>query len=126
MSRNTVGTLRQVILEGVPFNPPADADIAELFSSFEKEMLATSGEGMLKMTRRIPALMGVPLSCNPEEMSQIVVWANQIDDITLGYVDAGGNLYSATGHINIQQRQTATGILTIDILPRGEWTIVLA
>jgi hypothetical protein len=110
----------------VPFNLSADADIAELFSLFEKEMLATSGDGMLKMTRRIPALIGVPLVCNPTEMGQLVVWANQIDDITMGYVDAGGNLFSATGHINIQQRQTQTGVTTIDLLPRGEWTTVLA
>lgn len=126
MGQDTVGTIRKLLLDGVSYRLAADINVSQIMGTYEKEMLATSGAGMLKMTKRIPQFESVTVTANGLEMDQIKTFNEQIDDITLALEDAAGNTWRANGAINCDPRETDTGRINIALLPREEWTFFAA
>lgn len=126
MSIDTVGTLRKVTLDGVTFRTSADADISQVRGRYTNEAVATSGPTMKKQTARVEEATGVDLVTNAAEYEVLKDLANRTKDFPMSYTTAAGDVYRATGFINLDKRQTQDGKTTISLLPRQEWEAFIA
>lgn len=118
----TSGSVRKLLLDGVEFDVTSDANFSEVGGAFEKEMLATSGENMLKTTRRSQTVEGVVLSVSDSDRVLLKNLSEQTDDFPMSYTLADGSSRRASGHIEFEARETEEGKATIKLLPRGEWS----
>jgi hypothetical protein len=127
MGGRIAGTPRKFTLEGIPYTVAADADFSENPSQFDNEMLASSGDGMLKKTKKIPSTESVTLLVTPQEKDQIVSLADSLsDNIKMSYVYANGDTNKAAGGIQVESYTTADKKMTLQLLPKNNWTLFLA
>jgi hypothetical protein len=123
------GTVRKVVINGVTYDVPADANITFNRASFEKEGIATSGKTMTKMTRRVPTMESVTLITTPDEMEELNDVAESIADATVSVELADGSVYKTSGQINYENYESEEGKSTITIIPaktKDAWTPFLA
>ena len=118
---NTVGNVRKLTLDGIVFRVAADANFSEKFTQYENEMIPSSGESMLKKVKKVASVEGVALIVNGVEREQLKQFNDQLEDITINYQTAAGDVYRTTGTINVDARETESGKCTITLLPRAEW-----
>ena len=122
---STSGTLRKVVINGVTYDVPGDANITFNLSSFEVEGMPTSGKTMMKMTRRVPTMDSVPLSTSPEEADELLKVAESISDATIAVEFADGTTYRTSGKISYENFETESNKSTIKIIPaktKDAWT----
>lgn len=122
MSERTAGTVRKLTLDGITFTLAADANFTEIFSEWENEMLATSGDGMLKKTKRTPIVEGVVIEADQGDREILKSLADSLDDFPISYQYASRGVARCTGQINIENNETDSNRTTISLLPRGVWT----
>lgn len=119
---SAVGSLRKVTIDGVSYDVMADTNITFKRSRFEKEGIPTSGNPLIKMTKRIQTVESVDLGCSVDEMEELSSKADSIADVTMAFELADGSIYRGTGHINFEQYESETGKITLTLIPVGDWT----
>lgn len=125
-TRDISGSIEGVMLDGISFDAVADADINEMGSKFETTGRASSGRNAFSKVKRVETREDVGLECNGEERIVLEELADRLDVFPMSYTDAAGNTYTATGLIEFVNRQTATNLAVINMIPQGKWEAFLA
>ena len=126
MAQDISGTLQSVSVEGVPYRCSADIDMTEMLSTYENEMLPTSGRGMLKKTRIVPTRESVSVKANGNEKITLKQYADGLDELKLAYIDSAGNRFNCVGAINIDDSTTAENTVTLKLMPYTDWDFTAA
>jgi hypothetical protein len=126
MARDIAGSLRKFTIEGQSFRVAADANVTETITQFENSMVATSGEAMRKMTKRVPMREGIVLLVNADEREDLIAFAESLDDLKISYSNAAGDEYKCEGTIEIENSETEENRLTCQVHPRDIWTPIIA
>ena len=123
----TSGSIRKLTIEGIPFDVMADANFSEVFSQYEVEVIATSGKGMKKFTKRVPTVEGVVLGTSGADRERLKAWNEGLADLKFSYTNAAGDTAKAQGHFNIESNESEENRTTITLMPTsGNWTVFLA
>lgn len=128
MSKNTVGTPRNVTLDGITFDVMADANISEMGSEFENEPVVTSGRIMKKMTRRSKSVESVTIACNAEEREILQELDERQENFSMSYELASGDVFTGVGFIIFENRETEEHRATIQMHPAedNQWEAFIA
>jgi hypothetical protein len=121
-----VGTLRNVMIDGITYPAAGDIDVSHILTKFEKEMIPTSGKAVMKLTARIPAAESVVLITSAQQAEQLKNFANSIETISMSFTLASNDTYMSTGTIELESRETATGRTNIQMLPDEDWVLFAA
>jgi len=122
MSDRQGGSLLSLGINGISYDAFGDVDASIIPSSWENDMLPTSGKGMLKRTRRVEKVEGIPLALTALQREQIKLVADAGEDVALSFTLVTGESYQATGIVNIVDNKTAENRTEVVLLPRGKWT----
>jgi hypothetical protein len=122
MSGDVVGSVLEVSVEGIPYRAAADTNITHILTKFENSKIPTSGKGMRKMVKRIPAMEGVTLITNPDEAATLKSFAEDPEDIKFSVTLADGTIYKGEGAMEVENRETEEGRTTVQFLPNDDWT----
>ena len=126
MAKDVSGALTGVMLDGIPFDVPADINVTEMGSKFEVEMLPSSGRNMKKMTPRVQSREGVVVNTNAAERVLLKALSERVDNFSMSYTTADGSTYTAVGSINYESRETDTNRSSIQMLPINGWDNFIA
>lgn len=122
MPKDVTGSIRKFTVEGISFRVMADSNFSRRPINVENTMIATSGKAMQKKTRMVPALEGVVLAVNAEEMESLKSFAEGLEPIKVTYQTAAGDEYRCTGQINIEAHESEEGRATVTVAPQDDWT----
>jgi hypothetical protein len=122
MAKNIVGSSKKFTVEGIAYRLAGDANIGEVITRYENSMIATSGESMRKMVRRVPAREAVDLILNSAEADQLKSFSEGLDNLTISYTNAAGDRFVCRGTLEIEKRESDTGKTTCKIEPVDDWT----
>lgn len=122
MAKNISGTPRSFSVEGVPFRVAADANFTETFTEFEKEVIATSGRGMTKYTKRVPMVESITLVTNAAERESIKAFSDSKEDLKLSYTNSAGDTYQCEGALEVESNETEENRTTCKAMPVNSWT----
>jgi len=123
---DVAGSLRGMTIDGIAFRAAADANISETITQFENSMVASSGNAMRKMMKRVPVRESVVLLTNASEREQLIALAEGLDDLQFSYTNAAGDAYRCEGTFEIESHETEENRTTVQIHPRGSWTAFIA
>ena len=126
MSKDVVGSVRNVTIEGISFRCAADTNISRVITIIENSRIPTSGKSMRKMVRRIPAFESVVLAVNASEIEQLKSFAESLNDLTMSVETAAGDQYKSTGTIEVENVDTDEGKASCQLLPAEDWTPFVA
>lgn len=126
MAKNISGTPRKVTLAGITFTVFADTDITETEGSFDSENVPTTGEGMHKMIRRPQNREGITLAANGDELDILKGLSERTTAFPMSYETASGDVFRATGFIQLENRTTADMKATIQMHPNNDWSQFVA
>lgn len=126
MANDVVGSVVGMTLEGIAFRVASDANVTFIFTKYENSMVATSGDSMRKMIKRVPAMESLVLVCNGAELVELKSFAEQIDDVKFSVTFASGDTWKSQGGIEIENIETEEGRVTVQLQPREDWTPFLA
>jgi hypothetical protein len=118
-----VGTLRNVMIEGITYLAAADVAVSHVLSQFEKAMIPTSGPAVMQMTKRITAAESMVLITTASEAEQLRNFANSTELLNMSFTLASGASYATRGTIELENRETDTGRTTIQMLPEEDWVL---
>lgn len=122
---DNVGTLRKVVLAGITFDVFGDVNITFNRNKYEKEGIPTTGDNLIKRTKRIQTIESLDLKTNPSEMEDLNDLADSLADITMSVELADGSVYKATGQVNFENYESDTGKSTCTLIPKRDWYPVL-
>lgn len=111
------GTLNAVNINGASYAVPNDINVTILYSDFEIEDIATTGDTMFKYTRRSQKIEGVTLMEPPSKADTLRDVSNKKADVTMSLELADGTVLRATGRINYQNWETEENRHTVDLMP---------
>lgn len=120
--KNIAGSIRKVAIGGITFNTAGDANANMPTSGWENTNVPSSGINMRKMVRRSQTIEGLVLLTNADELSQLKIFAESLDNITLAITTAAGDTYRADGTINIESHESEENRTTVHLLPVEDWT----
>lgn len=113
--RDTIGTPRQIIISGTPCNAHTDCDISQILNEWEKELMATSGPPMVKMTKKVPSAKNIDLAVSPDVAEMIAVIADSPIALPMGFITAGAVTYMGNGHLICGEYSHANGKLPVEM-----------
>jgi hypothetical protein len=120
------GSVRNLTLDGISFPVAADANLSEMGSQFENDMVPTSGDNLLKKTKRAQKVEGVVLIVDSVERELLRDLNDRTEDFAISYETADGTVRSTSGQIQFDTRETEENRATITLLPRGGWNTLTA
>jgi hypothetical protein len=126
MARDDSGSIKSVVLNGVPFDALADADLGVTPSRYKNESVATSGRNIRKRTRQTMDVKSVTIVANGDERTALQSYADNEVDITLAYTTAAGDTYRATGWIDFESWNNQDNKATVTLFPRQGWDSFIA
>lgn len=126
MAINLSGTIRTLILDGLSFRVSADISVTEIEGRWTNELVPTSGENVVKKTRRAQTREGFSVICDTLEFDLLKDMSERIDAITMSYTLADGSVYTASGTIELENRTTDENKATVKLLPLDDWELFAA
>jgi hypothetical protein len=126
MAFDVSGTLLKFTIEGQSFRLAADVNLTKILSTFANEMVPSSGEAMLKKTKRIPTGEGFVLLVNSEEAEDLKTFADSLTDLKISYTNAAGDEFKCEGAIEFENLESEESRATIQVHPRTTWTPIIA
>jgi hypothetical protein len=126
MAFDTVGSALKFTIEGQSFRLAADVNITKILNTFANEMVPSSGEAMLKKTKRIPTGEGFVLLVNSEEAEDLEAFADSINDLKISYTNAAGDEFKCEGIIEFENLESEEGRAAVQVHPRAKWTSIIA
>lgn len=116
------GTVRAVSIAGLSYNIMGEASFSSPMSVWEVSRTPGSGTSMKKMVKRVPVVESVDLMLDGSDRENLRLTAEGIPDVTLSYETLEGDLYSATGSVNIESWTTDDNKVTVQLQPADGWT----
>lgn len=126
MGKKIAGTVKELLLAGIPFDLPADNNFTEMGSDVENELIASTGQHMIKKTKRAETIEGITILADVNDRILLKELSESIEPFSMSYTTADGSVFSATGTIDFENRETEENRATIKLLPVGEWTPFIA
>lgn len=121
-----IGSIRKVVIDGITFDIPLDADATFNYSLYTIEGQATSGGNMTKRTKRVQTVEGLVVACTAAEMVTLADKADSLADKTLSVELADGSVFKASGQVNFENYTSQDGKASIQLIPRKNWTPFLS
>jgi hypothetical protein len=126
MARDTSGSIKSVVINGVSYDALADADFGVTPSRYKNESIATSGRNIRKRTRQTEDVKSVTIACNGDERTAWKSYAENDIDITLAYTTAAGDTYRATGWVDFETWNNQDNKASVTLFPRQGWDSFIA
>lgn len=121
----TTGTIRKITIKGVTYDAKADINITKL-SRYEKEVIPTTGQSIVKFTLRSPNMEGITLGVTPEENRRLEELAAEKRPYPMSVELADGSVYRTNGTINHENYESEEGTASIQAFPdsaNAGWTL---
>jgi len=124
MSKDIAGTIRKVTIEGITFRVPADVNATFIVTNYETTMDPTSGRAMKRMIRRTPAIEGLVLVCNADELESLRAFATDTarESLKFSVETVGGATYKSEGGLEVENVETESNRVACQLLPSEDWT----
>lgn len=124
MGNDVAGTIRKVTIEGITFRVAADTNATFILTNYEVTMDATSGRGMKRMIKRTPSVEALTLVVNGDERASLKSFAEDtaVDALKFSIELIGGDVYKSEGGLEIENFETESNRMTVQMLPREDWT----
>ncbi|MCK5603577.1 hypothetical protein KAR91_16955 [Candidatus Pacearchaeota archaeon] len=122
-AKNVSGSNRAFSVDGVPYGIAFDSNIAETISQFEKEVIESSGDPMVKYTKRNRMREGIVLITNASEREDLVAQADGLAILKLSYTNAAGDVYKCRGALEVETNETEENRTACKALPTSAWTL---
>lgn len=122
------GSPKRVTIDGTVYDVAADANFTQNPNS-QMEGIATSGKTMFKTTRQVANVESVTLIVDGASYELLLTAqenAKNGETYAMSYTLASGDVYRATGIINVESRETETNTATVMMIPEGDWQPFLA
>ena len=120
---NIVGSIRRVTLNGRTYDVYVDTNVTINFSVYEKEGQATSGDTLIKMTKRVPIIEGLDLATTTKEAAgALKTMGESVVSVPISIELADASILRGTGHINFESYESETGKSTNTLIPDKDWT----
>lgn len=123
------GSIRKVVLDGLPFPVAADSNATINASPFEKEGQPTSGETMLKVTIRTPTIEGIVLQPGAADERRLYNLSLRTDFFPVALTEADGTVWQGRANVNYENQETESKKAPITLIPDrsiGAWTKFVA
>lgn len=117
-----VGSIRKLIINGIPLNVKNDANIKETWGKYDVEGIQTTGGNIPKLTLRAEMRENIDCVANVSEKKQIREIANEGAFVPCSYTDADGVTIKASCIVEISDANTADGLMQLRLHPQGQWT----
>ena len=114
------GTPRRVTLDGVTYNVAADANFSQT-PPVTNEGVRHTGGTLIKKTLEVGQVESVTLIVNGAENASLEELADRNVNFPMSYELASGDVYRATGQINLDNRETEETRRDITLIPDGTW-----
>lgn len=121
-AKDIVGTPVKLTLGGLTLRCAADADPKDGKPEYKNESVPTTGSAFRKMTKQDGVSESWSVIVNADELEKLIAMAKSKDDITMSYETAAEDVYRATGFIDFDGRQQASGKVDLKLFPRKPWT----
>lgn len=121
MAKDIFGTPKSVTVDNLNFRVMADANIEATPSSYENKPMATSGDALRVMTKRVETREGLTIACNSNEADLLRAIADSPDNVPLSYTLISGDTFRAVGFIEFEKWESESGKGTLKMFPVGEW-----
>lgn len=119
----TVGTLRNVMINGVSYDAAADVAVSHILSQYENSRIPTSGRSVPQKIKRVATAESMVLITSAGEAEQLKNYAESTEELQLSFTLADNATYSAVGTIEFENRETDTGRTTIQMMPDTDWVL---
>lgn len=116
------GSIEKLIFDGTTFDVPHDANFSEVPSGVENEMMPTSGDSVLKQTKRSQNVEGVIVIADPVQSEQLRLLSTRKTTYPISYETAEGATRTTVGTIQLETKETETNRVSLTILPLKNWT----
>jgi hypothetical protein len=116
------GTVRSVSVKGISYPAKADADFSVKLTNWKNERIPHSSGSMRKMIRQVQTVENVVLTLDGDDRDALARANDEINDFQIGFVNAAGESYFATGSIDFDTYGTADNDHNITLQPAEEWT----
>ena len=117
------GSLRKVLVDGIPFNVAADANASKT-PIVSKEGIPHSGGNAIKIMKMVGNVEGLTLIIDPDEYETLQDKAGLLSSIPLSYEQADGKSWTSPGHINLDNYESEEGRIDITMIPEsGTWSL---
>jgi hypothetical protein len=126
MAKRISGSIRKVVLDGIPFEVAADTNITEMGSAYENDGIPSSGGNMRKMTKRVETKEGIVLLVDAAEREILKELADRTTNFPMSRTNAAGDVERATGWIEYENHETEENRSTIKMFPEDKWEPFIA
>jgi hypothetical protein len=116
------GSTRKFTIDGISYPVAADSNATMLLSREKKEVIATSGKGVVKTTFQIPQVE-LDLVVTPSEEEQIRAAVLGSTTVKFSMTDFEGNVYRSSGSVDVGNYERAENKLKVTALAVEEWTL---
>lgn len=121
-AKDIVGTPDKLTLGGLTLRVAADADPKDGKPPYKNEIVVTTGSSFRKMTKQDEGAENWSVIVNADELEKLKSMAKSTDDITMSCTTKAGDVYKATGFIDYDGRQQASGKVDLKLYPRTSWS----
>lgn len=119
------GTPRKVTIDGETFNVAADANFSQTPGRTNEGVRHTGGT-LLKSTLEVENVESVTLIVTGDQFESLKVLRDRDNFFPMSFELASGDVYRATGGINLDNRETEENRVDVMLIPNGEWEPFLA
>ena len=126
MPKKVAGSIRKITLDGITFDAFGSTNIKATPSEYSNEAIATSGDNLRKMVKRATVREGVDIKADGAELEILRALADALDDFSMSYTTAAGDVYRASGWIELESHETEEAKATVKMFSRSnEWECFL-
>jgi hypothetical protein len=117
------GSIRKVIIDGIPFNVAADANFSKT-PSYSKEAVPHSGGNGIKKMRQHGNVESVTLICSSSDYVILKEKSEAIESFGMSFTEADGSEWVSPGHISLDNHETEEGRIDVTMIPdSGSWNL---
>lgn len=119
---NTSGSIAKLTLDGISFDVMADGNFSQVLSEYTNENQATSGNNILKKTKRPTNVEGVDVAANPDEAIVLAELARRTTPFPITWAEINGATWQNQGMIEFENRETESFKAALQLLPKfNKW-----
>jgi len=119
------GTPRKVTIDGETFNVAGDANFSQTPGRTNEGVRHTGGT-LLKTTLEVENVESVTLIADGTQFESLKLLRDRDIFFPMSFELASGDVYRATGAINLDNRETEENRVDVMLIPDGEWEPFLA
>lgn len=121
---DVAGSLLGASIDGVNFRVAADSNVQLNATEFENDVVATSGRGLLKKTKRNMEASGLVLICSLDEVDKLRAIDESQSEHVLTLTLAGDDQYTAPGIVVFESFETEENRSNVKFIPLEPWTLI--